>query len=385
MYTARAMLMRLVGTVVGAALIPGCTMPVEGGDPNSDEEIASTQDPLAMTMLGADLSTVQRTLDLGKFFYDAGGVKKDVLDILKGQGANYVRLRVWNNPASGYNNKSKVLTYARAVKAKGMKLLVDFHYSDTWADPNKQFKPGSWNGHSISQLQTDVYNYTFDVCNSLKAQGTTPDSVQIGNEINVGMLWNEGKVVNNDFTNLSLLLKSAYNAVKACNSGTQVMIHTANANSMSNARWFYDGIKNKGVSWDVTALSYYCYWHGSMSNMQSVVADMKSRYGKSVVIAETAYPFTQSNADGQTNVVTGAAPCSGYSATWEGQGANFTAVQNAARNGGAIGVFYWEPAWYAVAGNGWDPANINGTGNNWDNQAIFDWGGKLNPNVRWTP
>ena len=109
--------------------------------------------------------------------------------------------------------------------------MVDFHYSDTWADPGNQCKPAAWANHGIQQLQKDVYDYTYDVCTSLKAQGTTPDSVQIGNEINVGMLWNEGKVVNNNFTNLGLLLKSGYNAVKACNSGTQVIIHTANSDS----------------------------------------------------------------------------------------------------------------------------------------------------------
>jgi arabinogalactan endo-1,4-beta-galactosidase len=375
----------VIGTLVGMGLVSGCSLRAEGGgEPGPREETGTAQEQLSMSMLGADMSTVQRTLDLGKSFYDSAGVKKDPLDLLKGQGANYVRLRIWNNPASGYNNKAKVLQYARAVKSKGMKLLVDFHYSDTWADPGKQNKPSSWSGHNISQLQSDVYNYTYDVCNSLKAQGTTPDSVQIGNEINVGMLFNEGKVVNNDFTNLSNLLKSAYNAVKACNGGTQVFVHTANANSLANARWFYDGIRAKGVNWDVTALSYYCFWHGSMSNMTSVVADMKARYGKSVVIVETAYPFTQSNADSTTNIVSGAAPC-GYAATWEGQAQAFTAIQNAARSGGASGVFYWEPAWYAVAGNGWDPANINGTGNNWDNMALFDWGGKLNPHVRFTP
>ncbi|CAM5646442.1 hypothetical protein SANTM175S_01473 [Streptomyces antimycoticus] len=127
----------------------------------------------------------------------SAGNAADPLDILKGAGVNYVRLRLWNNPASGYNNKAKVLAYARAVKAKGLKLLVDFHYSDTWADPGNQRKPAAWASHGIGALQTDVYNYTYDVCTSLKAQGTAPDSVQLGNEINVGMLWNDGKVVNN--------------------------------------------------------------------------------------------------------------------------------------------------------------------------------------------
>ncbi|KAA9380925.1 arabinogalactan endo-1,4-beta-galactosidase [Microbispora cellulosiformans] len=336
-----------------------------------------------LTMLGADVSSVQRALDLGARYYDAAGNQRDPLDILKGVGVNYVRLRIWNNPASGYNNKAKVLQYARTVKSRGLKLLIDFHYSDTWADPGKQYKPAAWSGHGIGQLQSDVYNYTYDVCSSLKAQGTTPDSVQIGNEINVGMLWNDGKVVNNDFTNLSLLLKAGYNATKACNGGTQVIIHTADADSDANARWFYDGIRAKGVAWDITGLSYYCMWHGTLSNLSYVISDMRSRYGKPVVIAETAYPFTADNADSTGNSVTSG--CSGYGLTWQGQGAEFAAVQNTARDAGAIGVFYWEPTWYAVPGNGWDPANINGSGDGWDNMAVFNWTGHINPNVRWTP
>jgi arabinogalactan endo-1,4-beta-galactosidase len=338
-----------------------------------------------LSMLGADVSTAQRALDLGARYVNAAGTAQDPLDILKGVGVNYVRLRIWNNPASGYNNKAKVLAYARTVKAKGLRLLIDFHYSDTWADPGKQFKPAAWASHGNGQLQTDVYNDTFDLSNSLKAPGTTPDSVQIGNEINTGMLWNDGKVTNSNFTNLGLLLKAGYNATKSCNSGTQVIIHTADADSDTNARWFYDGIRAQGVNWDITGLSYYCFWHGSMANMTSVVADVRTRYGKPVVIAETAYPFTAANADSTGNSVTGSQPCAGYPATWAGQASNFAAVQSAARAGGAIGIFYWEPTWYAVPGNGWDPANINGSGDGWDNMATFDWTGHLNPNIRWTP
>jgi arabinogalactan endo-1,4-beta-galactosidase len=126
-------------------------------------------------------------------------------------------------------------------------------------------------------------------------------------------------------------------------------------------------------------------WHGSLANLTSVVADVKSRYGKPVIIAETAYPFTAANADGTGNSVTGSQPCAGYPATWAGQASNFAAVQSAARSGGAIGIFYWEPTWYAVPGNGWDPADINGSGDGWDNMATFDWTGHLNPNIRWTP
>jgi arabinogalactan endo-1,4-beta-galactosidase len=338
-----------------------------------------------LTMLGADVSSLQRSLDLGVKYFNASGAQQNPLDILKSVGVNYIRLRIWNNPGSGYNNKAKVLAFAQTVKSKGLKLMIDFHYSDTWADPGKQFKPAAWSSHNLSQLNTDVYNYTLDICNNLKAQGTTPDSVQIGNEINVGMLWNDGKVINNNFNPLGQLLKSGYNATKACNNGTQVIIHTADANSDANARWFYDGIRAQGVQWDITGLSYYCYWHGSLSNMTSVVSDVRTRYGKPVIIAETAYPFTAANADSQANAISSSTPCSGYPATWTGQANNFNAVQTAARNGGAIGVFYWEPTWIATAGNGWNPANINGTGDEWDNQAIFNWTGNINPNLRWTP
>ena len=338
-----------------------------------------------LTMLGADVSSLQRSQDLGAKYYNAAGTAADPLDILKSAGMNYARLRIWNNPASGYNNKAEVLLQAKKAKAKGLKILIDFHYSDTWADPGKQYKPAAWASHSLAQLGTDVYNYTYDVCTSLKAQGTTPDTIQVGNEINVGMLWPTGQVVNNNFAPLASLLKQGYNAVKACNSATQVLIHTADADSDANARWFYDGIRAQGVQWDITALSYYCMWHGSLANLYNVITDVRTRYGKPVVLAETAYPFTAANADSEPNAIGGSAPCDGISATWAGQAQEFTYVQNTARNAGAIGVFYWEPTWYAIAGNGWDPANINGTGDQWDNMATFDWTGHVNPNLRFTP
>ncbi|GIJ46821.1 arabinogalactan endo-beta-1,4-galactanase [Virgisporangium aliadipatigenens] len=336
-----------------------------------------------LSMLGADVSTLQRALDLGARYYNASGSAADPYDILRSAGVNYARLRIWNNPASGYNNKAKVLQQARAIKAKGLKLLLDFHYSDTWADPGKQFKPAAWASHNLSALQSDVYTYTLDVCNALKAQGTTPDTVQVGNEINVGMLWNDGKVVNNNFAPLASLLKQGYNAVKACNASTSVLVHTANADSLAHARWFYDGIRAQGVQWDMTALSYYCAWHGTLTNLYNVITDMRTRYGRPVVLAETAYPFTGADADSEPNVIN--ATCDGIPLTWAGQAQEFAWVQNTARNAGAVGVFYWEPTWYAVPGNGWDPANINGTGNGWDNMAVFDWSGRVNPNIRWTP
>jgi arabinogalactan endo-1,4-beta-galactosidase len=132
----------------------------------------------------------------------------------------------------------------------------------------------------------------------------------------------------------------------------------------------------------MTALSYYCMWHGPLSTLYNVVSDVRTRYGKPVVLVETAYPFTSANADSEPNSVTNAT-CDGIPASWAGQAQEFSWVQNTVRNAGGIGVFYWEPTWYAIRGNGWDPANINGTGDGWDNMAVFDWQGRVNPNVRW--
>jgi arabinogalactan endo-1,4-beta-galactosidase len=208
--------------------------------------------------------------------------------------------------------------------------------------------------------------------------------IQVGNEINQGLLWPAGRISNNNFANAAALLKAGYSAVKTCSSSTQVALHIAAGGDNGTSRWWFDGMQRQGVQWDVTAESYYCFWHGSLSAMQSNVADLRSRYGKPVIIAETSYPFTTANADSQGNVITSSSPC-GYPATWAGQANAFAAILNAARAGGAAGVFYWEPTWIATSGNGWDPNNINGSGDGWDNQAVFDWFGKINPNIRWTP
>ncbi|GAA1634727.1 glycoside hydrolase family 53 protein [Actinoplanes couchii] len=334
-------------------------------------------------MRGADVSTLQRSVELGQKFYDARGKRDNPYDILRQAGVNYVRLRIWNNPTSGYSNKAKVLQQARAAKAKGMKLLIDFHYSDTWADPGKQFIPSAWAGHDREQLEKDVYDYTYDVCNSLKKQGTTPDSVQIGNEINSGMLWPAGQVNNSDFGPLTKLLNAGYDATKACNRKTGVMVHTALAGNIDAAHWFYDGISAAGAKWDITALSYYCMWHGSLDNLATVVGDVKARYGKPVVIAETAYPYTTENYDHLENIMLSEAPCDGISATKKGQAQQFAAVQTTAKKAGAIGVFYWEPTWTAIPRNGWDTEDIENSGNAWENMATFDDSGRINPLIRW--
>jgi arabinogalactan endo-1,4-beta-galactosidase len=328
-------------------------------------------------MLGADVSSLQRSEDLGAKYYDQNGAQGDPVQILQSHGVNTIRLRVWVDPASGVNSKAQVIQFASRVKARGMKLLIDLHYSDTWADPAHQAQPAAWAGHSLSQLETDVYDHTFDVCRALVAAGVTPDIVQVGNEINGGMLWPTGST--DHWDNLAALLKQGYNAVKTCSSSTQVMLHIANAGDGAGAREWFDSAASRGVRWDITGLSYYSYWHGPMSAMTNTVRELKSRYGKPVVIVETAYAFMLANADAEENIIKEAGQLTpGYEASPGGQAANLRDVVNAARAGGAMGVFYWEPTWTAVTGNGWDPTNPD-SGDQWENQALFDFNGKALP------
>jgi arabinogalactan endo-1,4-beta-galactosidase len=331
----------------------------------------------ALPIRGVDVSTLQRAEDLDAKYYDENGRLGDPLRILRSHGVNYVRLRVWVNPANGYNNKDKVVQFAPQVKTHGMRLLIDLHYSDTWADPGHQTKPAAWTNDSFSQLLTDVYNYTYDVCNSLKAAHVTPDMIQLGNEINGGMLWPDGRW--DQWDNLAALLKQGYNAVKACSPSTLVMLHIANAGDDGGARWWFDNAQSRGVQWDVTGLSYYSYWHGTLAAMSYTVQDMKARYGKRVVIAETAYPFTLAENDSETNVINSANQLtSGYPAMPKGQRDNLKDVVKTARAAGALGVFYWEPTWTAVPGNGWDPTNPS-SGDGWENQALFDFNSRALP------
>ncbi|KAJ9467769.1 arabinogalactan endo-1 [Diplonema papillatum] len=315
-------------------------------------------------------------------FYTSEGVADDPYQVILNAGANYVRLRVWNNPASGQCSTSQVASAAKKAKAAGHKVLVDFHYSDTWADPDHQTKPLAWSTHDLAQLTTDVHNFTFSVCEALKAVGATPDSVQLGNEINTGMLWQDGKVENGSFSALASLLKAGRAGVKACDNDVKVIIHTAFVNNPTQARTFYDGIQAEGVAWDILGLSYYCYSHGTFEAMQQLVRNVSQRYITPVCLMETAYPFTTLNNDSQPNVITSPEPCSPYLATPEGQGAFFADVQQAAADAGAVGVFYWEPAWVAVAGNGENPYNTS-TGDAWENQAGFNFSHQWNRLFKW--
>ncbi|MGG4142381.1 glycosyl hydrolase 53 family protein [Paenibacillus algorifonticola] len=352
----------VAGTVTGASVQPKASVTVLG---YRDDFIR-----------GVDISTLTAIEDNGGKYYDSNGVERDLLDILKDRGVNYVRLRVWNDPqnSGGYNDKEDVLRLAKRVKAKGLKLLVDFHYSDDWAHPGQQVRPAAWKNLTMPELGQAVYDYTYEVISELQAVNAMPDMVQIGNEINSGVLTGKGGSVN--FDDQALLLNSGSSAVRALPGGdeVQIMIHLAEGGKNATFRYFFDGINGR-VDYDIIGLSYYPFWHGTLEAVKINMDDMALRYGKEVVIAETSYPFSYKNGDAHENIInsdqklkTGGAK---WDATVQGQ---YDAIQtimdlisNVENNKGA-GFFYWEPAW--IPSNvGW----IASEGDAWENHAMFDY------------
>ncbi|MCX7709880.1 MAG: glycosyl hydrolase 53 family protein [Clostridia bacterium] len=380
-------------------------------------------------IMGADVSMLKDIEDYGGKFYNDDGTQEDCLQILKDHGVNWVRLRIWNDPttdANGYVGNDRVMigsspapagtpagagtcdeantiALAKRAKALGMKVLLDFHYSDFWADPGKQTKPKAWKNLTGAALQDAVYNYTKDVLNHMKDEGVLPEMVQIGNENNNGMLWPEGNKANG-YAGWIGLLNAGTKAVREVGGqNTKIMIHLANGGDNTMYRNAFDRFTdfskatgyvaaadkyNEGktaVDFDVIGLSYYAFWHGPLSTFKANITDLGTRYGKEIAIAEIGYGFTFDNNDSQSNAFAeGADELGGYQASVQGQAQYIrdiieavSQVKDNEGNNKGIGVFYWEPEWIPVKdaqGNtlvGW----ITGGGNDSENRALFDFEG----------
>jgi beta-galactosidase len=245
-------------------------------------------------MIGADISFLPQLEDRGIKFSD-NGVEKDAIQILKDHGFNYVRLRIFNDPArdSGYSPKkgfcdlANTKKMAKRVKDAGMKILLDFHYSDYWADPGKQYKPKAWRSLSFEDLKKAMYDYTRQVMQELKDQGTTPDMVQIGNEINHGIIWPEGSVSNLD--SLAQLLNAGTAAVKAVDPSVIMMLHVALGGQNDESVFFIDNMIARGVPFDVIGESYYPKWHGTLDDLRDNLNDLVARYDKDVIVVEYSH------------------------------------------------------------------------------------------------
>lgn len=246
-------------------------------------------------MLGADISFLPELEARGMKFYDTDGQEKDAIKILNEHGMNYVRLRIFNDPASdsgyspkkGYCDLEHTKQMAKRVKAAGMKLLLDFHYSDYWADPQKQYMPLAWCGKSITALKQAVYDYTKMVMQSLKDQNTTPAMVQVGNEINHGMIWPHGEI--NNLDSLAQLIYAGINGVKAVAPETAIMLHIALGGQNDESRFFIDNMIIRGIQFDVIGLSYYPKWHNTLADLDYNLDDLSRRYNKDVIVVEYSH------------------------------------------------------------------------------------------------
>lgn len=237
---------------------------------------------------GADVSWITEMESSGRKFYDSTNTQKEILTILKGVGMNVVRLRVWVNPAGGWNNKADVL--AKAVRAKnlGLRIMIDFHYSDTWADPGNQTKPALWVGKNLPELKLVLSAHTIDVLSALKSAGISPEWVQVGNETNNGMLWPDGKASNN-MNAFAQLINAGYDAVKSVFPSSKVIVHISNGWDNGLFRWIFDGLKNNSGKWDVIGLSLYptpSNWTTINAQALANMNDMVTRFGKEVMVVE---------------------------------------------------------------------------------------------------
>ena len=353
-------------------------------------------------IMGADVSMLKQIEDNGGKFYD-NGVETDCLTILKEHGVNWIRLRIWNDPTDaagnflggGNNDLESTVAIATRAKALGFKFLLDFHYSDWWADPSKQTMPKAWVGLSLDELETAVYDYTTHVIQTLAQAGAMPDMVQIGNEVNGGMLWTLGKTWKEGneeiggYDGFAALLKQGIQAVRdndPHNADPQerakIVIHLANGGDNELYRRVFDALTARAVDFDVIGLSYYSYWHGSLADLESNMNDISERYQKDVVIAETAYAVTLNDKDGFDNLFGGEREqyLGGYKASVQGQATAMRDVMAAVAqvpDGRGLGIFYWEPDWIAVDGAGWK----TGEGNAWENQAMFNFKGEALPSM----
>jgi len=242
-------------------------------------------------MIGADISFLPQLEESGEKFLE-GGKEMDAIRLLKEHGLNYIRLRIFVNPENkdgyspgkGYCGLSSTLAMAKRVKAAGLKLLLDFHYSDYWADPQQQFKPQAWQNLGFNVLKDSVKAYTENVLYALKKQGTLPDMVQVGNEINHGLLWPEGHISNPD--QLAELLKAGIEGVSAVNPDLPVMMHIALGGQNDEAVFWLDNMLARGVKFDIIGLSYYPRWHGTLDDLKSNLEDLLKRYHKPLNVVE---------------------------------------------------------------------------------------------------
>lgn len=360
---------------------------------------------------GMDASAVLSVEKSGAKYYGYDGKEQDVFETLAESGVNYIRLRVWNDPydenGNGYgggdNDVATAIELGKRATQYGMKVNIDFHYSDFWADPKRQHAPKAWEGMSADEKADALYDFTKESLTQILDAGVDVGMVQVGNEINNGM---SGET---DVPAVMELLSAGSRAVReiadSYGKDIQIVLHYTNIEDNEEVDTMAANLKEYGVDYDIFGLSYYPFWDGTNENMQNVAKNIMDRYGKKVVIAETSYCYTEKDGDGFGNSFDGIEDAvDGYAPTVQSQATMIRDICAAANEAGVLGVFYWEGTWIPVGsadqdnsalwekyGSGWassysaeydpDDAGLYYGGCSWDNQAMFDFTGHPLPSL----
>jgi arabinogalactan endo-1,4-beta-galactosidase len=329
----------------------------------TDDAVITTENKL-LVVRAFDLSFLPEIRQSGIITKNEIGQAEDMLTTLKKNGVNTIRLRLWHTPQNIHSSFEEVKNFSQEIKNNGMKVWLTVHYSDNWADPGKQTKPTAWNNLALAQLKDSVYNYTQKIITEMQ-----PDFIQIGNEINSGLLWPEGNISNT--SQMLDLLKQGIKAVRDNSTTTKILLHYA---GHKDASTFFENFKT--TDYDIIALSYYAWWHGKDLNaLESNLNTLGQTYNKPILIAETAYPFTYAWNDWTNNQIGDSSQIlPEFKATSEGQKAYLNKMKSLITNSNrGIGLCYWGGEWIAFKG----PTASNGS--SWENLALWDFYNKALP------
>jgi arabinogalactan endo-1,4-beta-galactosidase len=322
------------------------------------------------TYLGADLSYVNEMEDCGAV-YRLHGKSIDPFVLLKKEGGNLVRVRIWVNPTwTRYSNYSDALKTIRRAHAAGLQVLLDFHYSDTWADGGKQIAPAAWANLSLEEQVKALHDYTLDTLRKLDAEHEMPEMVQVGNETNPELLGGKETVPINWERNARLLnagIEAVQDAGRMGSKAPRIMLHIAQPENI--LPWFDAATKAGVKGYDLIGISYYKKWSKwDLAQLKQTIAEAKKRYSKDVIVVETAYPFTLQNTDSMGNLLGDDSLIAAYPATPEGQRRYMVDLTQLTLDAGGIGVVYWEPYWVST-----QCSTPFGKGSGWENATWFDY------------
>jgi arabinogalactan endo-1,4-beta-galactosidase len=350
--------------LAGCLLLTGCgTVPEKPAVTSDTLRVEKVENLSENFILGMDASCVPSLEKSGVRYYDHNGVEKNVFEILKENGINYIRVRVWNDPfdkdGNGYGGGNCDLENAIAIGKEatrcGMKLLVNFHYSDFWADPGKQMVPKAWKDMDIDTKCDALYQYTKESLRKLKDAGVDVGMVQIGNETN-GAMCGEYATMVGGWKRITQLISAGSKAVREVCPEALVAVHFTNPEKPESYVSYGKNLHDYQVDYDVFASSYYPFWHGTLDNLAGVLSDIANTYGKKVMVAETSYAFTSEDTDFFANTLGRGSQIAGYPFSQQGQADLVRDVIDTVVNKttNCIGVFYWEGTWITAGGSSYE-------------------------------